>query len=187
MRKKTKSILNSILFITICFLICGASLGYFFTDLNRTTVRTDKQIATIVFKKKIAQRKFSDSVVWERLQETSPLYNEDIIRTDVAAAAKLEFSDGDVSVDLDEKTMIQIFSGKNGELKIAVSGGNFTVDTTEATSAIKIDLGNSIINLEKGSRLSASNSDGNSSIVISEGTGVITNHEGEEEFREMLE
>lgn len=182
MRKKTKSILNSILFITICFLICGASLGYFFTDLNRTTVRTDKQIATIVFKKKIAQRKFSDSVVWERLQETSPLYNEDIIRTDVAAAAKLEFSDGDVSVDLDEKTMIQIFSGKNGELKIAVSGGNFTVDTTEATSAIKIDLGNSIINLEKGSRLSASNSDGNSSIVISEGTGVITNHEGEEEF-----
>lgn len=182
MRKKTKSILSSILFLTICFLICGASLGYFFTDLNRTTVRTDKQIATIEFKKKIAQRKFSDSVVWERLQESSPLYNEDIIRTDMAAAAKLKFIDGDVSVDLDEKTMIQIFSGKNGELKIAVSGGNFTVDTTEATSTIKIDLGNSIINLEKGSRLSASNSDGKSSIVISEGTGIITNQEGDEEF-----
>lgn len=144
-------------------------------------MRNDDPVATIQFKKKIAQRKFSDSVVWERLQQNSYLYNEDIIRTDMDSAASILFDN--VTVDLDEKTMIQIFAGKDGQLKLAVSGGNFSVDTSEATTAVKIDLGNgSVINLEKGSRLSASNDNGKSSIVISEGTGSITTEEGEEEF-----
>lgn len=145
-------------------------------------MRNDTEIAKIYFKKRIAQRKFSDSVVWERLQTNSPLYNEDIIRTDIAAAATMNFNNGAI-VDLDESTMIQIFSGKNGELKFAVSGGNFNVDTTEATAAVKIDLGNgSVINLEKGSRLSASNEDGKNSIIIQEGTGSISSGDGTEDF-----
>lgn len=182
MRQKEKSLFLNIIFVFTCLLIAGLSLYYFFTDINRTSVRNDTEIAKIYFKKKIAQRKFSDSVVWERLQTNSPLYNEDIIRTDIAAAATMNFTNGAV-VDLDESTMIQIFSGKNGELKFAVSGGNFNVDTTEATAAVKIDLGNgSVINLEKGSRLSASNEDGKNSIIIQEGTGSISSGDGTEDF-----
>ena len=86
-------------------------------------------------------------------------------------------------VSLAENTMIQIFEGKDGELKFAVSGGNFTVDTTESSSTVKIDLGNgSVVNLEKGSRLSASNENGNNSIIIQKGTGSILTDNGEEEF-----
>lgn len=184
MQKRTKSIFPSILFVLFCFCVCGASLYYFFTDLNRTTVRDDKVIATIHFKKRIAQRKFSDSVVWERLQTSSALYNEDIIRTDAAAAATLNFQKGSIIVDIDENTMIQIFEGKDGDVKLSVSGGNFTVDTSESSQSVKIDLGNgSVINLDKGSRLSAAKKeDGDNSVLVIHGTGSIVTDSGEEEF-----
>lgn len=181
MSRKIKSVFLNTLFVSLCLLTFSASLYFFFTDLNSTTVRSDKEIATIQFKKKIAQRKFSDSVVWERLSNNSPLYNEDIIRTESESQATMTFEKGAV-IDLDEKSMIQIFEGKDGELKISVSGGNFTVDTTEAASVVKIDLGNgTLVNLEKGSRLSASNDKGESAIVISNGTGTILDEEGNEE------
>ncbi|MCR5612206.1 hypothetical protein [Treponema sp.] len=182
MKKKIRSRLTSFLFIIICFLICGASLYYFFTDLNKTFSRNETQIAVIHFKRKLAQRKFSDSVIWDRLQQNSPLYTEDIIRTDTDAAAILSFENG-VVVDLDEKTMIQIFTEKDGTLKFAVAGGSFSVDTTEAAGHVKIDIGNgSVINLDKGSRMSGSSENGESAIVIHEGAGSITDSDGKEDF-----
>ena len=115
MKKKTKSRLSSVIFILICILICFISLYAFVVDFNRTSVRNEQEIATIYFKRKIAQRKFSDSVVWERLQQNSLLYNEDIIRTDSASSAVMNFLNG-TSIDLGENTMVQMFQEKKGEL-----------------------------------------------------------------------
>ena len=119
MKKKTKSRLSDVAFVTVCLLVCGFSLYYFFTDLNKSITRNDRSIALIYLKRKITQRKFSDSVVWDRLQNGSLLYNEDIIRTDLDSLAIMDFEKG-VKVELDENTMIQIFENKDGSLKFRV-------------------------------------------------------------------
>lgn len=181
MQKKVKSKRSSVIFITTCLLICGSSLTYFFIDLNKTTLRKEKEIATVIFKKKIAQRKFSDSVVWERLQNKSPLYNEDTIRTDSDAQASIVFNNG-ASIDLDEKTMIQIFEGKNGELKFNISGGKFAVDTSESNAKVSLDLGNgSVVSFDKGTKMSADSAEGKNAFVIQEGNVNIQNADGTED------
>ena len=181
MKKKTKSRLSSVIFILICILICFISLYAFVVDFNRTSVRNEQEIATIYFKRKIAQRKFSDSVVWERLQQNSLLYNEDIIRTDSASSAVMNFLNG-TSIDLGEHTMIQIFQEKNGELSLQVSGGNIVVDTKEAKGGIRVNLGNNVvINLEKGSLLSTDVREEKKAFVIQEGSGSIINSDGRED------
>ncbi|MGN0739760.1 MAG: hypothetical protein ACI4LX_06275 [Treponema sp.] len=181
MKKKTKSRLSSVIFILICILICFISLYAFVVDFNRTSVRNEQEIATIYFKRKIAQRKFSDSVVWERLQQNSLLYNEDIIRTDSGSSAVMNFLNG-ASIDLGEHTMIQIFQSKDGEVSLQVSGGNIVVDTKEAKGGIKVDLGNNIvINLEKGSLLSTDVREQSAAFVIQEGSGSIVNSDGNED------
>ena len=182
MKKKTKSRLSDVAFVTVCLLVCGFSLYYFFTDLNKSITRNDRSIALIYLKRKITQRKFSDSVVWDRLQNGSLLYNEDIIRTDLDSLAIMDFEKG-VKVELDENTMIQIFENKDGSLQFRVSGGNFTVDTSASKQKVKIDLGtSSVIELDAGSKMSALSDGGKNSFVIHEGAGSIVSDDGKSEY-----
>lgn len=180
MKKKTKSKLNSTLFIFICLFTCGASLFCFFEDFYKTSIRNEEEIATIYFKKKIAQRKFSDSVVWERLQVNSALYNNDIIRTDAGASAVMYFTNG-TSIDIGENTIIQISKNKKGESSLQVSSGSISVDTKDATGSTKIDLGNDVvIDLEKGSKITTNTQNEKKSFSIQQGSGNIINADGEE-------
>lgn len=64
-KAKFKSHLIDFLIVLVCLSVCGVSLYFFTQELNRSTVRTDKEkVATIYFKQKVAQRQFDDSVVW---------------------------------------------------------------------------------------------------------------------------
>src|SRR5574344_1026593 len=84
--------------------ICAVSLYLFFYDLNSSSIRTDKtKIATVNYKYKVAQRKFNDRVLWERVQQNSPLYDGDTVRTADLALATIYFSDGAV-IELNENT-----------------------------------------------------------------------------------
>lgn len=181
MKKKTKLKFSSVIFVSTCLLIFFTSMYCFFADFNKTVVKNEKEIATIYFKKKIAQRKFSDSVVWERLQQNSLLYNEDIIRTDAGSSAVLTFLNG-ASIDLGEHSMIQIFQGKDNEVSLQVSSGNIVVDTKEAKDTVKVNMGNDVvINLEKGSVLSTDATGETKSFVMHEGTGSVVGSDGKED------
>ncbi len=146
-------------------------------------VRNEAPIAQIYFKKKIAQRRYSDSVIWEHLQDQSKLYNEDIIRTENGAVAIINFDNEGPTVQIEENTMIQIFASKDGELNLSLTGGNVSIDTTQAKKKVQVKLGNgSVVNLEKGSRMSTSNEAGKDSIIIQEGTGSVVSENGDEEI-----
>ena len=78
-------------------------------DLNTSQRRFDKEkIAVITFKNRIAQRKFEDRVVWERIDKSTPLYNGDLVRTSDLAEAVITFNDNS-QIDLFENTMIQVY------------------------------------------------------------------------------
>lgn len=157
MKKRTKfrSRLSDVLIVLVCLGICGTSLWYFWKDLNSSTTRSDKdRIATIYFKHKIAQRKFNDRVVWERLSQNSPLYNEDTIRTADFAQAIIRFKDGTL-LDVYENTMLQIYYTEEG-VKIAVENGDIQVDSTAGKKNVSLAMEDgSVVNLDAGSRMSA--------------------------------
>ncbi|MCR4790326.1 MAG: FecR family protein [Treponemataceae bacterium] len=145
--------------IVIVFLCISAfSLYLFWKDLNSTSSRSDKdQIATISFRYKVAQRKYSDRVVWERLQNESPLYPGDTIRTGDLAQATVSFENGAV-LSLKENTMLQILVSDEGGIKIsvAISDGDLEVDTTSSSDSIAVQTQSGVtLNLDQGSKLVA--------------------------------
>lgn len=161
--------------------ICAVSLYLFFYDLNSSSIRTDKtKIATVNYKYKVAQRKFNDRVLWERVQQNSPLYDGDTVRTADLALATIYFSDGAV-IELNENTMVQIALGKNGELNVSVGNGNVDIDTTSSLTSINLNASDgNYFTIEKGSKISASlgQSVQNLGICMSAGKAVFVDANG---------
>lgn len=191
-RKKTRYRFRLIDFLIV--LICLSVSGYFgylfWKDLNSTTTRTDKdQIATIEFKQRIAQRKFSDRVVWERLQNKSPLYNGDTLRTAALSEATVTFNNK-AEIEVHENTMIQIFFTEDGGVKVNVGGGDIEIDTSTVENSgarnvqpvISIQTGSgSVVNIQAGSKIAAAtDSDtGIASFSLQEGFAEIQSENGD--------
>ena len=178
MQKKVKSRLLDVLIVVLCLSVFTISIRSFWLDLNSSSTRKDKEeIATIEFKRKIAQRKFNDRVVWERLQQNSPLYDFDIIRTAEDAAATVTFKDGTV-LELHENTMLQVSYTEEG-LQISVNDGNIEVDTTSAAETKKVALSmenGSVLKLDSGSKISAvsDSGSGDNSFKLQSGNATVT-------------
>lgn len=183
MKKKTRFRLkpHDVIIPFICVCVCTLSIRAFWKDLNTSTVRNDvDKIGTITFKHKVAQRKFSDRVVWERLQQDSPLYNMDTIRTADLAQAVITCLDGTV-LDIHENTMLQISYSESG-VKLSVGGGNIVVDSTSSEKSVEINMDNgAAINLAAGSKLSANtdSSSGEANFQLQSGSGNVKNQEGD--------
>ena len=89
-KKRRKLRASDILLVLLCLSVCATSLWFFWKDLNSSSTRNDiEKIATIHFKRNISQRKFNDRVVWERLQQDSELYNNDVLPSVIIVALVL--------------------------------------------------------------------------------------------------
>ena len=183
MRKRTKfksPVLD--FFVIVLTLSVAGYFGYtFWKDLNSSSRRTDKEkIAIITFKNRIAQRKYDDRVVWERIDKSTPLYNGDLIRTAELAEAVITFNDGS-QVDIYENTMIQVYYSEFEGVNISIGNGNLQLDSS--------DKGNVQLTLSDGSKIKAgggtslaakTGSDGKSSktVEIRNGSATVTASSG---------
>lgn len=181
MKKKTKSRLVNFLFFSVCIPVSLVFLWLFWQDLNRSSVRNDKtQIATIYFKRRIAQRKYSDRVVWERLAQSSPLYDEDTLKIAREAQARIKFKNN-AELKIDENTMLQILTDKDGGIAINLSGGDVSIDTTSISdgTSVSLMLGGNEMKVSAGSKVTAAkNSSGENSFQIQDGTAEVQNSDG---------
>ena len=166
--------------IFFCLAVCVLSLFFFWKDLNRYTVREDqKPIAKILFRHKTAQRKFTDRVVWERVQNNTPLYNADTIRTSDLSQAVIEVNDGS-QLEIYENTMIRIFESAAGISAVLSGNGNVTIKTTEDSAGLTLQLDNgSKIKLESGSTLNADTTKGDGEISVESGSAELFNTSGD--------
>ncbi len=185
MQKKTKykSRARDTAVVLLCLFFAFFFLWLFYRDLNAYTVdRSDKLRAGVIsFKYKVAQRKFNDRVVWERVPQNSILYDEDTIRTADFAQATITFDDGTV-LDIYENTMLQIHYDPDGGLKLDVTGGDIQVDSAASNQAVAVSLGDGTsVNVEKGSSLSAKSSSdgGSSSVEVTGGSVTVVSVDGE--------
>ncbi len=104
----------------LIIILCSALLYADFTA--RGGAGDGEQIGTITFKRRVAQRKYAEEVVWEDLDQKAPLYNYDSIRTSDLSEAVIELDDG-TTIGLDENSLIVL----------ALSRQGITVDFTRGT------------------------------------------------------
>lgn len=114
--------LSDILVILLCLMSAGAFFNLFRLDLYRTLERLNETpVGIITFKYKIAQRRFIDRVLWDRLRNESPVYNGDTIRTAEISEATITLAKGEV-IDLAENSLIRILVDRNSAVVELGSG-----------------------------------------------------------------
>jgi hypothetical protein len=183
MRKRTKfksPVLD--FFVVVLTLSVAGYFGWtFWKDLNNSSSRDDKdKIAIITFKNRIAQRKYEDRVVWERIDKSTPLYNGDLVRTAELAEAVITFNDGS-EVNIYENTMIQVYYSDFEGVNISVGNGNLQVESSDKGNVQLTMNDGSKVKAGGGTSLSAKTSAGSSgtkSVQVQSGSATVTGSSG---------
>lgn len=183
MRKRTRfrSLALDAAVALVCLLSAAFFLWLFWRDLNSYTAdRSDKLRAGVIsFKRNVAQRKFSDRVVWERVPQSAVLYDLDTIRTADAARATITFDDGTV-LDLFERTMVQVHYDPARGLRLDVDGGDVRVDSAASDGAVDVRLDDgTTVSLDRGTSLSASSAAASGGVSVSGGSAKVVTASGE--------
>lgn len=173
--KKKRNIrfkVSDFLVFFFCLSIATVSVYFFWQDINQIQKKDNElPIGTITFKQRTAQRKMTDRAIWDRIQNTSPVYNGDFLRTSPNAEATISFNDGN-SIDLYENTMIQILL-ENNKLAVSMdSGANVSVSSAANANGLNlVSSDGTKIEVQAGTSLSAEISD---SITVQVATGSAT-------------
>jgi outer membrane protein OmpA-like peptidoglycan-associated protein len=152
MRKKNIKFLTDFIIVFLCLTGAVFSGAAFWREYNYTLVKlNEKPVGTIVFKKRSAQRKFIERNVWDRLKQTSPVYNGDTIRTIEQSEAVIIFQDKLTYLTMDESTMIQVYLNNQSGARVDLSTGNLEVVSEHKN--IMISSGTSTIAVEGQTRI----------------------------------
>jgi len=141
--------LNTIDYIIILFCFVGAlvSGAAFFREYNNTLVKLNEEpVGTIIFKKRVAQRKFNDRNAWDRLKYASFIYNGDTIRTIEQSEAIIIFQDEITHINLGESTMIQILYDAQRGARIDFAGGDLDIISENTNILITSGTSSMIVN-----------------------------------------
>ena len=108
MGSSNKELYNDSLFLIVSFVVFAVFGLLLHADLTTITEKNDGvRLGTVVFKKRVAQRKYDDRVIWETIPNHSALYVNDSIRTADGSEAMLLLDDG-TSIELGEETLIML-------------------------------------------------------------------------------
>jgi len=133
-KRNTISSLNKLdwaIFI-VCSIGAVCMFYLYYKDLTSFRLKNNEQeVATIYFKKNTAQRKYIDNDIWERLNDESPVYNGDKIRTSKDSEVYAEFKDSGTKIQLKENSLIQIFKTKKEKSVNFISGEIFLSKVSE--------------------------------------------------------
>ncbi|MDR1470809.1 MAG: FecR family protein [Spirochaetaceae bacterium] len=174
--KEHNRILDTLVII-LCLFFATFFVYRFWADLNQRMVKAGEQpVGTITFKKKAAQRRFIDRVLWDRLQRESPVYNGDVIRTAEISEASVTFSSGGQVINLNENSLVQIFADENGP-RIDFTEGGISVDS--ARGGVALVSGGKTINVGEGGVISAgTGNDGAFSLAVAAGNVRLVDEDG---------
>ena len=141
-----------------------------YSDINRNLLAKDaKQIGTISFKKKTAMRKYSNQAIWGSIDQNSPVYNNDSIKTEEDAEAVVHLDDG-TEIGMEENSLI-LFSKDQNKFDIDFKQGSIFANKSGAEdgSQVNITSGESVIAIDKGDAQLTKTSADDISISVSAG------------------
>ena len=159
----------SALIITVCSVLLYADYSI------REGAGDAKRIGTITYKKKVAQRKFASQVVWEDLEQNTPVYNNDTIRTADLSEAIVNLEDG-TSINLDENSLILLATTGAG-INIDFSHGSITANraagATGDAGQVTIQSKEAVVSLDKGDVKLSKTGDRGMDVTVTAGTAEI--------------
>lgn len=164
-----KYLKKSDIFVTLIILLLDSILVFlFFASIYASgNYGTTDRIGTLIFKKRVATRKHIDALSWNILQNDTPVYELDTIRTASQSEASIEFDDGS-SIDLLENTLIKlktknaqelgdfvhgslVFSSKGSKKSVTVAGRLITMNEDSEIVIHKGEDGENEVEIIQGS------------------------------------
>lgn len=140
-----------------------------------------EQIGVITFKKRVSQRKYGTQVIWEEIEQNSPVYVNDSIRTAERSEAVVKLKDG-TSLELDENSMI-VLAKSEGAININFAQGAMFARRAEVAAegspAVNIVAGAATVSIEKSDVKLAQSEKEDLNLTVAKGSAVIKT--GEEE------
>ncbi len=134
---RSKASIADILLFVLCSLGAVAALGLYYKDINSWSLKNNETaVAKIYFKKNVVQRKFIDNDIWERVNQESPIYNGDKIRTASDSEIHAQFEKTGTKIQLKENSLIQIFSNKKEKAIDFLSGEIFLASAQDGEEAV---------------------------------------------------
>lgn len=134
---RLKANIADILIFVLCSLGAATALGLYYKDINSWSLKNNEvAVAKIYFKKNVVQRKFIDNDIWERVNQESPIYNGDKIRTAQDSEIHARFEKTGTKIQLKENSLIQIFSNKKEKAIDFLSGEIFLASAQDGEEAV---------------------------------------------------
>ncbi len=182
------SLINStsdILAIGIGAVIISSFSYLFYADITKKVDIGDAElVGSITFKKLVAQRKYSSQVVWEDVQQNSPVYNNDSIRTAEQSEAIIKLNDG-TKINVNENSMILLALAKD-QINIEFSYGSLLanrdnimgkvskkLNIKSEKATVSMDKGNIKLDQGKNKTLNLTVRKGNAAIATAAGAKTI--------------
>ena len=134
---RLKANIADILIFVLCSLGAATALGLYYKDINFWSLKNNEvAVAKIYFKKNVVQRKFIDNDIWERVNQESPIYNGDKIRTAQDSEIHAQFEKTGTKIQLKENSLIQIFSNKKEKAIDFLSGEILLASAQDGEEAV---------------------------------------------------
>lgn len=134
---RLKANIADILLFILCSLGAATALGLYYKDINSWSLKNNEvAVAKIYFKKNVVQRKFIDNDIWERVNQESPIYNGDKIRTAQDSEIHAQFEKTATKIQLKENSLIQIFSNKKEKAIDFLSGEILLASAQDGEEAV---------------------------------------------------
>ncbi|EMY78709.1 hypothetical protein LEP1GSC060_0548 [Leptospira weilii serovar Ranarum str. ICFT] len=119
----------------LSLLVLGGSLFLFWKEGAVDFGEGKKEIVgNITFKYRTAQRKFSDHMIWQDVEQNFPIFNQDSVRTDELSEAVVTLRSG-TKFELDPRSMIVIHLKEEEEL-LKLEEGSVKVQSDRPVSLI---------------------------------------------------
>lgn len=157
-------------------MMSAASILLYRSYAGETSTHKNKQIGSITFKRRTAQRKYDNQPVWELLSKDSPVYNHDRIRTSEGSLSVVYFKDKDEIV-LDENTFVYLYENEEDEGTLEFLGGSIYAKGGNENSLVIVS-GDSKIDVSDGEAFITKGSDNQTTFTVTEGTISLNSAQG---------
>lgn len=163
-------------FIGTCLAIIAVFSVLLYLDFNEKIQRNEtKQIGTITFKKRTAERKYTGQVLWDSIDQDSPVFNFDTIRTEEEALAVIYLQDG-TEIELGADTLVQLNLSKQ-QLDVQFEKGDISANRSSSqvdTGKVSIFSGNSTVKMEDGGVNISKTSDKSVAVNVTSGNATVS-------------
>ncbi|HOT44234.1 MAG TPA: FecR domain-containing protein [Spirochaetota bacterium] len=133
--------------VTIGLIVLFSFMLY--VDFTSTFTRSRaSEIGVLTYKKKIAERRFAEEVLWEKIDRNATVYNCDYLRTMDGSGAVVNLKDNS-RIEIGENTLVLVCYSDQG-VQIGLDKGSIAARRTAGGREMRITSGNASINMKKG-------------------------------------